>query len=111
MGTKKKEQLLGQLDLLVLRILSGGETLHGYAIVERIERLSESVFQVGEGSLYPALHRIERRGWIRAEWGSSDNNRKAKFYALTPSGKKQLAADTRAWARLTNAVGLVLDMS
>jgi len=102
--------LRGTLDLLVLKTLALGP-MHGWGISQRIEQLSRGVLGVNQGSLYPALHRLERRGWIRAEWGSSDNNRKAKFYQLTPSGKKQLAADTKAWARLTNAVGLVLDMS
>ena len=100
----------GTLDLLILKAVSLGP-MHGWAISERLQDVSRGTLQVQQGSLYPALHRLERRGWIRAEWGASDNNRKAKFYELTPAGRKQLAADTKAWARLTNAVGLVLDMS
>jgi PadR family transcriptional regulator PadR len=100
----------GTLDLLILKAVSLGP-MHGWAISERLHDVTRATLQIPQGSLYPALHRLERRGWIRAEWGSSDNNRKAKFYELTPSGKKQLASEAKAWARLTNAVGLVLDMS
>ena len=99
----------GTLDLLILKALSLGP-MHGWAVSERLQDVSRGTLQVQQGSLYPALHRLERRGWIRAEWGASDNNRRAKFYELTASGRKQLAADTKAWARLTNAVGLVLEM-
>jgi transcriptional regulator len=84
--------------------------MHGWAISERIHQVSRAVVQIPQGSLYPALHRLERRGWIRAEWGASDNNRKAKFYELTRAGRKQLDAESDAWARLTKAVALVLDM-
>jgi transcriptional regulator len=84
--------------------------MHGWAISERIHQVSRATLQIPQGSLYPALHRLERRGWIRAEWGASDNNRKAKFYELTRTGRKQLDAESDAWARLTKAVGLVLDM-
>jgi transcriptional regulator len=111
MGTKKKEQLLGQLDLLVLRILSGGETLHGYAIVERIERLSESVFQVGEGSLYPALHRMDEAGWIRSEWAPSDNNRRARYYRITAKGRRQLESEREEWMRAAAAMDRVLRLA
>ena len=100
----------GTLDLLILKAVSLGP-MHGWAISERLHDVTRATLQIPQGSLYPALHRLERRGWIRAEWGSSDNNRKAKFYQLTPSGKKQLASEAKAWARLTSAVGLVLDMS
>jgi transcriptional regulator len=75
-----------------------------------LHQVSRATFQVPQGSLYPALHRLERQGWIRARWGASDNNRKAKYYELTPSGRKQLTAETRAWSQLTTAVGLILDM-
>ena len=81
------------------------------AISERINQVSRATLQIPQGSLYPALHRLERRGWIRAEWGASDNNRKAKFYELTRAGRKQLDAESDAWARLTEAVALVLDMT
>ena len=99
----------GTLDLLILKALSLG-AMHGWAISERIHDVSRETLQIPQGSLYPALHRLERRGWIRAEWGASDNNRKAKYYELTRAGRKQLAAEADAWQRLTTAVGLVLDM-
>jgi transcriptional regulator len=99
----------GTLDLLILKALSL-TPMHGWAISERIHQVSRATLQIPQGSLYPALHRLERRGWIRAEWGASDNNRKAKFYELTRTGRKQLDAESDAWARLTKAVGLVLDM-
>jgi PadR family transcriptional regulator, regulatory protein PadR len=99
----------GTLDLLILKALSL-EPMHGWAISERIQQVSRAALQIPQGSLYPALHRLERRGWIKAEWGTSDNNRKAKYYELTRSGQKQLAAETQDWSRLTQAVRLVLDM-
>jgi transcriptional regulator len=99
----------GTLDLLILKALSL-QPMHGWAISERIHQVSRTALTIPQGSLYPALHRLERRGWIRAEWGVSDNNRKAKYYQLTRAGRKQLAMDADAWARLTTAVGLVLDM-
>ena len=98
----------GTLDLLILRALAL-EPKHGWAIGERIGQISRGTLQVPQGSLYPALHRLERRGWIKATWGASDNNRKAKYYELTRVGRKQLAAETEAWNRLTAAVSLVLD--
>src|ERR671914_1088243 len=98
----------GTLDLLILKALSLGPQ-HGWAISERIHQVSLATLQVPQGSLYPALHRLERQGWIRAEWGASDNNRKAKYYELTRSGRKQLAGETDAWQRLAAAVSLVLD--
>lgn len=99
----------GTLDLLILKALSLG-TQHGWAISERIHQVSRSL-QIPQGSLYPALHRLERRGWISAEWGASDNNRRAKYYELTRAGRKQLGAETEAWQQLTTAVGLVLRMA
>jgi len=99
----------GTLDLLILKALSL-EPMHGWAITQRIQQVSRDTLQIPQGSLYPALHRLERRGWIRAAWGASDNNRKAKFYGLTAAGRKRLSAETSDWARLTAAVGLVLDM-
>lgn len=99
----------GTLDLLILKAVSL-QPMHGWAISERIRHVSRDALQVPQGSLYPALHRLERRGWIRAEWGTSENNRKARFYELTRAGRKQLAAEADAWARLTSAVSLVLDM-
>jgi transcriptional regulator len=100
----------GTLDLLILRTVSLAP-MHGWAISERIQQVSRDTLQVPQGSLYPALHRLERRGWIKARWGASDNNRKAKFYQLTRSGERQLASETRDWARLSDAVALVLRMS
>ncbi len=99
----------GTLDLLILKTLSL-EPMHGWAIAERLRQVSKAALQVPQGSIYPALHRLERRGWIAAEWGPSDNNRKAKYYELTRLGRKQLAAETAQWSRLTTAVGFVLDM-
>ena len=98
----------GTLDLLILRSLQLGPN-HGWGIAERIQQVSKDVLQVQQGSLYPALHRLERRGWIKAEWGSSENNRRAKFYELTRAGRKQLDAETETWRKLTIAVGQVLD--
>jgi PadR family transcriptional regulator, regulatory protein PadR len=99
----------GTLDLLILKALSLGP-MHGWAISERIHDVSRETLQIPQGSLYPALHRLERRGWIRAEWGASDNNRKAKYYELTKVGRKQLATEADDGARLTAAVALVLRM-
>jgi transcriptional regulator len=99
----------GTLDLLILRTLSL-VPMHGWAISERIQQVSRAALQVPQGSLYPALHRLERRGWIKAKWGASDNNRKAKFYHLTRTGRRQLAAEAHDWARLADAVALVLRM-
>ena len=87
------------------------EPLHGWAVSERLQQISTDALQVGQGSLYPALHRLERRGWIQAEWGVSENNRKAKYYQLTRAGRKQLEAETKAWRRLAGVVGHVLDMA
>jgi len=99
----------GTLDLLILKALSL-EPQHGWAISERIHQVSRATLQIPQGSLYPALHRLERRGWIKAEWGASDNNRRAKYYELTRSGRKQLDLETESWRKLTTAVSLVLDM-
>ena len=100
----------GTLDLLILKALSL-EPKHGWAISERLHQVSRETLQIPQGSLYPALHRLERRGWIKARWGASDNNRRAKYYELTRSGRKQLDAESEAWARLTTAVSLVLRMT
>ena len=99
--------LQGTLDLLVLRTLVLGPA-HGYSIAQAIERGSREVLQVEQGSLYPALHRLEDRGWIASFWGTSENNRKAKYYRLTPAGKRQLAAETSRWEQLVRAVGHIL---
>jgi len=109
MGDGRLDLPQGTLDLLILRTLALGP-LHGWAISERIQQVSRDMLQVPQGSLYPALHRLERRGWIRPQWGSSDNNRRAKYYALTRKGQKQLAAETQSWHKMIGAVGLILDM-
>jgi PadR family transcriptional regulator, regulatory protein PadR len=98
----------GTLDLLVLRTLALGP-LHGWAISERIHQVSSKVLQVHQGSLYPALHRLERRGWIKAHWGASENNRRAKYYELTKIGRKQLEAEESEWKKLTSAVAQILE--
>jgi PadR family transcriptional regulator, regulatory protein PadR len=98
----------GTLDLLILRTLTLGPN-HGWAISERIHQISSKVLQVQQGSLYPALHRLERRGWIKARWGASDNNRRAKYYELTTAGRKQLEAEKSQWKKLSAAVAQVLE--
>jgi PadR family transcriptional regulator len=102
--------LQGTLDLLILRTLAL-EPMHGWGIAQRIQQVSNDVLQVGQGSLYPALHRLEYKGWIKAEWGPSENNRRAKYYSLTPEGKKQLEAERDSWERLTEAIALVLNQA
>jgi transcriptional regulator len=109
MATDRVDLPQGTLDLLILRTLAL-ERQHGWAISERIQQVSRDVLQVPQGSLYPALHRLERRGWIKAEWGISDNNRRAKYYMLTAKGRKQLEAEADSWRKLTTAVGLVMQM-
>ncbi len=110
MTLAKSDLPQGTLDLLILKVVALGP-VHGYAVAQRLDQASRGVVQVPQGSLYPALHRLERRGWIRAEWGASEHNRRAKFYELTRAGRKQLEAETEAWQRLTAAVGLVLRMA
>lgn len=107
--TKSKPDLLqGTLDLLILKTLSFGPQ-HGWGIAQRIERVSDDVFQVQQGSLYPALHRLERQGWISADWGTSENNRRAKFYSLTSAGETQLDAETESWRRMSAAVHRIVE--
>jgi PadR family transcriptional regulator PadR len=108
MGDNKKDQLQGTLDLLVLRILSTADTMHGFAITDRIEQISGEVLKVEAGSLYPALHRMTEAGWVKSSWGVSENNRKARFYRITAAGRKRLADEEEHWASLTAAVGRVL---
>ena len=98
----------GTLDMLLLQILSS-EPAHGYGIAQRLEQISKSVVQVNQGSLYPALHRLEQRGWLKADWKQSETGREAKFYSLTRSGQKQLRVEKDSWARLTGAVQLIFD--
>jgi PadR family transcriptional regulator, regulatory protein PadR len=99
--------LQGTLDLLILKTLAPGP-MHGWGISQRIQQTSDDVLRVNQGSLYPALHRLEAAGWIEAEWGASENNRQAKFYRLTRAGQKQLRAETASWLRMSEAVGRVL---
>ena len=101
------EILQGTLDLLILKTLVL-EPMHGWGIAQRIQQISQDVLQVGQGSLYPALHRLEQRGWIGSEWSTSDNNRRAKFYSLTRAGKSQLEKELGEWERLSAAIALVL---
>ena len=103
----KSDLLQGTLDLLILRTLASGD-MHGWGISQRLQQISQDVLQVNQGSLYPALYRLEQQGWIESSWGDSDNNRRAKFYALTRSGRKQLAEETANWERITGAVARVL---
>ncbi len=114
MSTKEEaeriELLQGTLDLLILRTLSAGPA-HGHAIAKTIERQSEDVLQVEQGSLYPALHRLIKRGWIGAEAGTSENNRRAKFYRLTAKGRRQLRVETTRWEKLARAIGNVLRLA
>jgi PadR family transcriptional regulator PadR len=108
MNKSQTDLLQGTLDLLVLKTLQSGPT-HGWDIAQRIQQVSQDVLRVGQGSLYPALHRLEARGWIASEWGASEANRRAKFYKLTPAGRKRLADETMAWQRFAAAVALILE--
>jgi transcriptional regulator len=110
MHQKRLELPQGTLDLLILKTLAI-QSLHGWAISERLHQISTAALQIGQGSLYPALHRLERRGWIKAKWGASDNNRRAKFYELTRTGRRQLEVNTEEWHRLTVVVGQVLNLA
>lgn len=108
MRTKRNDILQGTLVLLVLRTLDAGGKMHGYAITSHIQRISDQLLRVEEGSLYPALHRMEQEGWVRAEWGRTEKNREARFYTLTAKGRRQLAEEQASWARLTEGVARVL---
>ena len=101
------DMLKGTLDMMILRTLIGGDA-HGHTIAKIIEHTSEDVLEVEQGSLYPALHRLEDRGWVTSYWGSSENNRKAKFYRLSAAGRKQLVRETSRWRQMTRAIGLVM---
>jgi PadR family transcriptional regulator PadR len=107
MAKEKSDLLQGTLDMLILKALQL-EPMHGFGISIRIRQISDEVLQVEQGSLYPALYRLEEQGWIKAEWGVSDNNRKARFYSLTAAGRKQLNEETANWERLSGAINLVL---
>jgi PadR family transcriptional regulator, regulatory protein PadR len=108
MGKTSGDKLQGTLDLLVLKCLAGRGRMHGYGITVHIQQASGESLQVEEGSLYPALHRMEQSGWIRAEWGTSENKRKARYYSITPAGRRQLAAEEQRWAQLSGAVNRYL---
>src|SRR6266403_440268 len=111
MRKHSNDRLQGTLDMLVMKTLASLGRMHGYAITLRIEQISASVLRLEEGSLYPALHRMTQSGWLRAEWSPSENNRRARYYAITPAGRKQLAREERSWAALTGAVAAVLKFS
>ncbi|HUA60740.1 MAG TPA: PadR family transcriptional regulator [Verrucomicrobiae bacterium] len=108
MGAKRNDILQGTLVLLILKTLASQKRMHGYAITNHIQTVSAQLLRVEEGSLYPALHRMEQEGWIRAEWGMTERNREARFYSLTAQGRKQLEKEAESWSRLTEGVGRVL---
>jgi len=108
--SKPTDLVQGTLDLLILKTLAL-EPMHGWGIAQRIRQVSGEVLQVNQGALYPALHRLEQNGWIKAKWGESDNNRRAKFYSLTPAGRKYLEREQANWQRLSTGIGLVLQAS
>jgi PadR family transcriptional regulator len=106
--SKPSDLVQGTLDLLILKTIAA-EAMHGWGIAQRIRQVSGEVLQVNQGALYPALHRLEQNGWIRAKWGESDNNRRARYYSLTPAGRKYLEREEANWRRLSTAIGLVLE--
>ena len=108
MPPKKTDVMQGTLDLMVLKTLEAMGPLHGYGIARRIEQVSQNAFALNQGTLYPALTRLEQRRWISSSWGASDNNRRARFYAITRAGKKQLAQETRNWNRIAAVIGRLL---
>jgi transcriptional regulator len=108
--SKPTDLVQGTLDLLILKTIAL-EPMHGWGIAQRIRQVSREVLQVNQGALYPALHRLEQSGWIKAKWGESDNNRRAKFYSLTPAGRAYLGQEQANWQRLSAAIGLVLESS
>jgi transcriptional regulator len=107
----KSEVLQGTLDLMVLKTLESMGPLHGYGIARRIEQISEDVLQLNQGTIYASLVRLQQKGWISAGWGTSDNNRKAKFYSITRSGRKQLHAETENWSRVSGVIGRLLGLA
>ena len=107
MNAEKSDLMQGTLDMLILKIVALG-SIHGYAISQRIQRISKEVLKVKQGSLYPALHRLENRGWLQADWGNSESGRSVKFYSLTQVGRRQLERETSNWERLSNAISLIL---
>jgi PadR family transcriptional regulator PadR len=108
MTLPKSDVLQGTLDLMVLKTLDTMGSMHGYGIAQRIQQLSENLLQLNQGTLYPALLRLEQRGWISSKWGTSDNNRRARFYALTRSGRRQLEKEAEGWQRIVGVMGRVL---
>ncbi len=106
--SKPSDLVQGTLDLLILKTIAA-EAMHGWGIAQRIRQVSGEVLQVNQGALYPALHRLEQNGWIRAKWGESDNNRRARYYSLTAAGRKYLQSEEANWRRLSTAIGLVLE--
>ena len=108
MGEAKTDVLQGTLDLMVLKTLEALGPLHGYGIARRIEQVSENLLQLNQGTLYPALLRLQQRGWIKSEWGTSENNRKAKFYSLSPAGRRQLAVEAKNWERISGVMTRLL---
>jgi transcriptional regulator len=108
MPQRKNDVLQGTLALLVLKTLASNSRMHGYAITTHIQQISHDLLRVEEGSLYPALHRMEQQGWLRSEWGLTDTNREARFYAITARGRRQLAAEEESWEKLTEGVARVL---
>jgi len=110
MATRTPDLLPGTLDLLILRTLQK-DALHGWAISDRIQQISEDVLQINQGSLYPALHRLEHQGWIEAEWKISELGRRAKYYTLTPAGRKQLTIEAREWERMAHAIGRIMKLA
>jgi PadR family transcriptional regulator PadR len=111
MPDRKSDVLQGTLDLLVLKTLQSMGPLHGYGIARRIEQVSEDVFELNQGTIYASLVRLQQKGWISAAWGTSDNNRKAKFYTITRSGRKQLHAEAENWQRVSGVIGRVLGLA
>jgi PadR family transcriptional regulator, regulatory protein PadR len=108
--SKPADLVQGTLDLLILKTLAP-EPMHGWAIAQRIQQLSNDVLRVQQGSLYPALHRLEQQGWIAAEWGDSENRRRAKYYSLTKAGRKRLEQEARSWSRLSTAISAIVEMA
>jgi transcriptional regulator len=108
MSTSKNDILQGTLTLLVLKTLASNKRMHGYAITTHVQHVSADLLRVEEGSLYPALHRMEQQGWLKSEWGVTEKNREARFYSLTAQGRKQLALEEESWVRFTEGVGRVL---
>jgi PadR family transcriptional regulator, regulatory protein PadR len=111
MRSHTNDRLKGTLDLLVMKVLASQGKMHGFAITLRIEEISDSVLRLEEGSLYPALHRMIHAGWLKSEWGLSDNNRRARYYSITTAGRRQLAEETEEWSQLTGAVARVLSLA